>query len=159
MPRHGNRGYHKKWPHGHDDNGYNKKNNRKLMMVTVITKIITVNWAIRLFYFYNRSRIEPNFRISLSLPLPPLLPLPLSSPPPPPPPSPPPLFTFATGLEDTMHRKERLCKVGLEVRWGAGGWMGAIVLYSYANPVQSFFFFLMLKNHLKQVNLSHPRTH
>ena len=33
-------------------------------MVTVITKKITENWAIRLFYFYNRSRIEPNFRIS-----------------------------------------------------------------------------------------------
>ncbi len=32
-------------------------------MVTVITKKITENWAIRLFYFYNRSRIEPNFRI------------------------------------------------------------------------------------------------
>ncbi len=31
-------------------------------MVTVITKKLPENWAIRLFYFYNRSRIEPNFR-------------------------------------------------------------------------------------------------
>ncbi len=64
------------------------------------------------------------------------------------------LSTFVTGLEDTKHCKERLCKVGLEMRWGAGGWMCAtgFSFLCHLSILTEFFCTLSRKTTLKDLD-------